>query len=243
MKRKGKESRVNVALTALLVFFVCLLCFSIGVISGKGWSDRDYKVKHIENDNHLKQAMSDTAPIGDDMTAKEVELLTKKALQEARAVAPAPTVDPEPEQKPLGSDASTAKVDGAPEGEKMDNLQAAMAANDKQPVSVDGQAVEKKEERKVSSLPPRPTTPKPTSIEYTVQVASYKTMDEAERHSQKLINKGFPAYPVKTKIKDQIWYRVSIGSFKNRKQAVKYQRDLKKQAMVKTSFVRKIERQ
>ena len=102
--------------------------------------------------------------------------------------------------------------------------------------------VAKKDERKPDSVPHRPTLPKPTAIEYTVQVASYKTIEEAEAHSQKLIDKGFPAFPVKATVNDQVWYRVSIGSFKNRKQALKYQGDLKKQAMVKNSIVQKVTR-
>lgn len=238
MKRKGKESKLNVVLTAVLVIFVCLLSFSIGVISGKGWSDRDYKVKHIEQDSHLKMALEDDAPIGDEMTEKEVELLTKKALAEAKAQQPAmeepqrqvastadkpqkPEVKEDKEDKiPLGREASTAMADEKKEAVK----------------SV-------KKERKISSLIPKPSTPKPTSIEYTVQVAAYKTMEEAEGHSQKLIDKGFPAFPVKAMIKGNDWYRVSIGSFKTRKQAMKYEKALKKQAMVKSTFVQKIKRQ
>lgn len=254
MRRKGKESKVNVALTALLVIFVCLLSFSVGVISGKGWSDRDYKVKHIESDNHLRQATNDIAPIGDDMTEKEVELLTEKALEEARAEAPTSTLEEETPQ-PLGSEASSAStiVEDTPENEviadseqkNMDSAEAneKLAATESSQPKPSLKPMKKEGERKVSSLMPKPTTPKPTSIEYTVQVASYKTLDEAERHSQKLINKGFPAFPVKTLIKDQVWYRVSIGSFKNKKQAVKYQKDLKKQAVVKNSFVQKVTRQ
>ena len=203
MRKKSKDSKVNIALTALLVVFVCLLSFSIGVISGKGWSDRDYKVRHIESDAHLKQAQEDTAPIGDDMTEKEL-------------------------------DQSNPEVEKSEEGE--------IAAVEKKVAGDKKGVVQKTENRQVSSLMPKPTTPKPTSIEYTVQVASYKTMDEAERHSQKLIDKGFPAFPVKTTINDQVWYRVSIGSFKNRKQAVQYQNDLKKQAVVTNSFVQKVQR-
>lgn len=240
MRKKSKDSKVNIALTALLVVFVCLLSFSIGVISGKGWSDRDYKVRHIESDGHLKQAMEDNAPIGDDMTEKEVELLTEKAMQEARAAAPAVEVKPEETQEePVGTDASTASVDQSNPEVETTETPVAVAADKKVASKV---SAPKKEERQVSSLMPTPTTPKPTAIEYTVQVASYKTMDEAERHSQKLIDKGFPAFPVKTTINDQVWYRVSIGSFKNRKQAVQYQQDLKKQALVTNSFVQKVQR-
>ena len=91
MANKNKESKLNVVLTALLVVFVCLLSFGVGVISGKGWSDRAYKVRHIEEDTHLKMALGghlEDTPLGDEMTEKEVQLLTERALEEARAQAP-----------------------------------------------------------------------------------------------------------------------------------------------------------
>ena len=243
MKRKGKESKLNLVLSILLVFFVCLLTFSIGVISGKGWSDREYKVRHIENDSHLKAAMQDNEPLGDEMTQKEVELLTKRALEEAKAEQPEmpapqrevastnkPNQNSEENTQDKGDNSKSIKDSATPMGRE-----ASTASNNTDPIK-------KGEGRKVSSLIPQPSTPKPASIEYTVQVAAYKTLKEAENHSQKLIDKGFPAFPVKAFIKGKPWYRVSIGSFKNRKQAIKYEKALKKQAVVVDTFVKKITR-
>ncbi|MEM7645499.1 MAG: SPOR domain-containing protein [Pseudomonadota bacterium] len=261
MKRKGKESKLNIVLTALLVVFVCLLSFSIGVISGKGWSDREYKVRHIEQDSHLKQAMDDSTPIGDEMTEKEVELLTQRALEEAKAEAPKPLVaKKEKKPKPMAdlmaendkkkepASASDKKEEAKPEKPMGREASTAMKAK------ADPKAMMKKEmakamdkkkprgKRQISSLQPQPTVAKPATVNYTVQVAAYKTIDEAEVHSQKLIDKGFPAFPVKAFIKGQPWYRVGIGSFKNRRQAMKYEKALKKQAVVKSTFIQEIKR-
>lgn len=264
MKRKSKDSKLNVVLTAMLVVFVCLLSFSIGVISGKGWSDRDYKVKHIEQDSHLKMAKEDEAPIGEEMTEKEVELLTQKALEEAKAedpmvaaaAAPAPAAGAKPAnaKKPgialPESDAAPADANAkAPKAKAAAGKEAATSKEptpaNKGPASTSNKIevkVDGKGERGISSLPPTPSAPPPASIEYTVQVAAYKTMGEAEDHSQKLIDKGFPAFPVKAVIDGADWYRVSIGSFKNRSQAMKYEEALKKQTFVKSTFVQKISR-
>lgn len=252
MRKKAKKSKLNSVLTALLVVFSCLLFFSIGVISGKGWSDREYKVRHIENDSDKQAAMADNEPLGDEMTQKEVELLTKRALEEAQAEAP----DIAKEDANNNPD-SEAKSSLDKMVQEMENKEAAPAQQDPEPskeasmepqeeprASVSTAKVQKKlpAKRKVSSLPPKPSTPKPTAIDYTVQVAAYKTIEEAERHSEKLIDKGFPAFPVKAMIKGKPWYRVSIGSFKTRKQAMKYEKELKKQAVVKSTFVQKIKR-
>lgn len=238
MRKKAKESKMNVVLTSLFVVFACLLSFSVGVISGKGWSDREYKVKFIEKDAHLKSAMEDNEPIGDEMTEKEVELLTQRALEEAQAQQPQPLQEEkknetaEPSKSVVAEDADDEEADTANEQTKVD----AAKSNESAKVAT------KAEERKISSLMPKPSTPKPTSIEYTVQVAAYKTLKEAEIHSQKLIDKGFPAFPVQTNVDGKLWYRVSIGSFKNRAQALKYNEALTKQAVVKDAFVQKIKR-
>lgn len=259
MKRKSKDSKLNIVLSALLVLFVCLLTFSIGVITGKGWSDRDHQSQFIESDTHLKAAMEDNEPLGDEMTDKEVELLTKKALEEAKAQQPEPTSSLEDtnmgskvsieERKPASSKTLASK-DGEGEeegesGEEGDSEEGGDPEVSQSPLGREAsQAKQMKvaQERAVSSLMPKPSTPKPTSIEYTVQVAAYKTMGEAEIHSQKLIDKGFPAFPVMALIGGKTWYRVSIGSFKNRKQAMKYEKALKKQAVVTSTFVQKIHR-
>ncbi len=233
MKRKGKESKLNVALTSILVLFICLLSFSIGVITGKGWSDREYKVRYIQKDDHVKSAEQDTEPLGDEMTQKEVKLLTDRALKEAEAQEPKMPINKPEETSALDQMEMEAETETQPR-----KVASAKDGDEKKEAEENATKVE----RKVSSVMPKPSTPKPKAIDYTVQVAAYKTIEDAERHSQKLIDKGFPAFPVKAMIKGSLWYRVAIGSFKTKKQAKKYEMELKKQAVVKNTFVQKIER-
>ena len=266
MKRKANDSKLNVLLTALLIVFICLLSFSIGVISGKGWSDRNYKVKHIEQDSHLHQAMENSRPVGEEMTAKEVELLTERALAEAKAELPKMeeekpmdpnmmadgsmktqgTIEKNSDQKPMAEKIKEdlEKQTGLPPGKVAKNEKTANKKN--MTVNPSNNKASTKlppKERNISSLPPRPTVSRPETINYTVQVAAYKTIDEAENHSQKLIDRGFPAFPMKDVVKGKEWFKVGIGSFKNRKQAMKYEKALKKQAVIKSSFILKIKRQ
>lgn len=266
MRRKGKESKFNVALTFMLIVFVSLLSFSIGVISGKGLSDKEYALKSIEENPHYQQAKADSEsqPLSEEMTEKEIELMTQKALEQARKEKVDVSdvdffaEDSETEQVAEKTEAPAKEATKVAEGTeenlntkdmKSDSNSKEMQASqpvkesDKKAMAPSKTASQK---RAVSSLPPaskKTTLPKPKSIEYTVQVASYKTMGEAEEHSQKLIDKGFPAFPVKAVVKGNTWFRVSIGSFKNRKQAIKYQKNLKKEAVVKNSIVQKVKRQ
>ena len=212
MEVKAKSSKINIFITAALIFFVSLLCFSIGVITGKGWSDRERYVEFIESDSHLHAAQKDSRPIGEGVSKKEVELLTQKALQLAKAQ--------------------------IPRIKKLAQATTGLFSKNRKLASSQGE--EGKAKREMSSV--MPMAPKPASVEFTVQVASYKTIKEAEEHSQRLIDKGFPAFPVRATINGELWHRVSIGTFKTRKQAILYERRLKKQAVVRNTFVQKIKR-
>jgi cell division protein FtsN len=53
--------------------------------------------------------------------------------------------------------------------------------------------------------------------EYTIQVASVRSQDEADKMITKLSSQGFSAYCSKVTSKDKtVWYRVRIGTFKDR---------------------------
>lgn len=78
---------------------------------------------------------------------------------------------------------------------------------------------------------PKPETqsaPKPGSSipyledRYTIQIASSKSLEEAEKVALKLIDDGYDAYIQKAYFKetDEIWFRVRVGSYENRKEAV-----------------------
>ncbi len=81
-----------------------------------------------------------------------------------------------------------------------------------------------------------------TNTEFTVQVASYPSLDEARSHANDLVKKGFPAYPVEANVKGKTWYRVSVGSFKTQGEAGNYRSQLMKQAELNSAIVQKIER-
>ena len=83
---------------------------------------------------------------------------------------------------------------------------------------------------------------KKKKFSYTIQVAAYKTEVEARNHIQDLVDKGFPAFLMEKTLGGGKWFRVNIGNFKSKKQALGYEKALKKQTWIKKSFVRKISR-
>ena len=105
----------------------------------------------------------------------------------------------------------------------------------------------KRNRKSYQAATPKVETNSPVSVQpstskiiaYTVQVAAYKMHKEAEEHSESLVDRGFPAFSEKAVIQGQNWFRVNIGSFKTKNQALKYEKALKKQTFIKKSFVRK----
>lgn len=235
MKKEGsnvpgkKESRLEKVIVTLLVVLVSLLSFSVGVISGKGLSDKEYALKSI--DKKYSHAMNEDTEAQEaagsgELSEEEIQALAKSALENAE------------------HEGATEKVAAA--GEHADPAAAhtdephdssAKAHGKKEVAKVEREAVATEDDRSPSSV-----ANKAAAAEYTVQVASYADAKEAENMAGNLIKKGYPAFPFKTEINGKTWYRVSVGTFKNKKEAMTYQAEITKQGVIKDSIVQKLTR-
>jgi cell division protein FtsN len=216
---KGKkENRLEKVIVFMLVVLISLLSFSVGVISGKGLSDKEYALKTI--DTKYSQALNENDfkdEADGDLSEEEIQQLANAALQAA--------------EKNAGEE---------------DVTETDVAAT-KAPASTTGTATKTAKTETVAKTAATDETREPTSIkkqnislDFTVQVASYPNLNDAENMSSSLVKKGFPAFPIKVSINGQDWYRVSVGSFKTKKEAVEYQQSLKKQGVVKDAVVQKL---
>ena len=97
---------------------------------------------------------------------------------------------------------------------------------------------QKPESRIPSSLPKSVGTA--SGPGFTVQVASFPTPDEAKKHVEELIKKGFPAFPIEATISGKTWYRVSLGNFKTQKEAAQYRLQLIKDSDIKKAIVARV---
>lgn len=60
----------------------------------------------------------------------------------------------------------------------------------------------------------------PGQYKYTIQAASFKSSDEADKLVSHLKGKGYQAYWVKGLVRDnEIWFRVRVGAYKDRMEA------------------------
>ncbi|MCB9071983.1 MAG: SPOR domain-containing protein [Bdellovibrionaceae bacterium] len=224
---KGKkENRLEKVIVFMLVVLISLLSFSVGVISGKGLSDKKYAMKSIDQTYSHALNENDFKDEGDgELSEEEIQQLANAALQAA--------------EKNNGSEATTTETAAAPANASAEK-ESTVATNASKAEDKTPKASDTEEDRQPTSVK-KPQMQKPNvSLDYTVQVASYPNLNDAESMSASLVKKGYPAFPLKVSIKGQDWYRVSVGSFKTKKEAMEYQQTLKKDGVVKDAVVQKL---
>lgn len=240
--QKGKkENRLEKVIVFMLVVLISLLSFSVGVISGKGLSDKQFAINNIDKKH-------DQALAGDefkdeatgDLSEEEIQQLANAALQaaekggDAEEAVDSHAADSNHAAAPAGKHGSSPAVGhGAATAAVNKATPANVAKTEKAAPAVAGAADENRQPTSVKRQAP-------LNLDYTVQVASYPNLNDAESMSESLVKKGFPAFPIKVSINGQDWYRVSVGSFKTKKEAADYQVSLKKQGVVKDAVVQKL---
>lgn len=75
---------------------------------------------------------------------------------------------------------------------------------------------------------------------YTIQVGSYNKEEDAKKAAEDLKKKGYAAFYLPAKVKDQSWFRVSVGLFATQKEAVDYKKTLMDTRSVQSAIVQKI---
>ena len=231
-----KDGRLEKVVVFLLVVLISLLSFSVGVISGKGLSDKEYALKAIDQKNsHALNDEHEEIPADADLSEEEIQQLANAAIQAAEKNGDIKADDAHGEDTEAAEIAALEKK--AAGGKAGTHAPASVAKTETHaaPAAATAPAASKSDERFPTSVKKGAA-----EAEYTVQVAAYPNPKDAEAMSATLIKKGLPAYPIKVMLNGAEWYKVSIGSFKNRKEAMDYQAELKKQGMVKDAFVQKI---
>ena len=67
-----------------------------------------------------------------------------------------------------------------------------------------------------------------SNTKYALQISAWPSLEDARKHQLKLIENGFDAYTQRYywKIKDELWYRVRVGNFSNKNEALKIKKEL-----------------
>ncbi len=96
-----------------------------------------------------------------------------------------------------------------------------------------------KPEQRVAA-PKKDVGPNPGKGRYTIQLASLELASQAEKMSNRLVKRGFPAYFYDVEVKGKTYYRVRCGRFGTRKEALDFVKKLKSEAGI-NGFVTRAE--
>jgi septal ring-binding cell division protein DamX len=177
-----KENRLEKVVVFLLVVLISLLSFSVGVISGKGLSDKEYALKTLDT-KYSTALNTDGAAAKDeadenDLSEEEIQQLANAAIQAAQK---------------SGTASVAVKEEGGDAAKTEKKAPAVAKSNAKtKPTPFGNVAVKGDEERVPSSV-----SKVGAALEYTVQVASYPNPKDAESLAASYVKKDSPLFHLK----------------------------------------------
>jgi hypothetical protein len=221
-------SKTDVVVKLVLVFFVCLLSFSVGTFVGKKFSDNQHRLAQFEPASAEREVAStdgkeSTPKAGEALSDEDIAKLAEEFVNEddgasanAQTNAPTATVAAAPtkvvertvaEAKP----ATPAVAPAAPAVPAVKPLaiaeKIALGVDPKAPASANiGEAkVTLKADPEKKPIPMSlPSDVAASAIgKYTVQVASYPNETEATKMTENLKGQGFGAFYIKADITDK----------------------------------------
>lgn len=248
-------SRTDAVVKLVLVFFVCILSFSIGIFVGKKFSDSQYQMAKFEPTTESTQrgVASETreGSLTDDEIAKLAEEFVSDEVESEESPAQAAS-------KPT-TEKATAEIAAKPVAEK------AVAETSKPASQPAIEATPKATESKTAQVPAPAKTVEaapaqariPSSLprqvasstigKYTVQVGAFPSQDLATKEAEKLKAAGLSAFFVEAKVKSgestKTFYRVSVGLFATRKEAETQMAEILASKKVSSALVQQISQQ
>lgn len=257
-KYSSNTSRIIPLVFGFLVLFV--VTFSLGVIVGKGLSDRKYKAAELEknkteenilsdNKNSLDEeliALKDETPVptpepqiqnqpGESDLAVNEEVEEDVLVEATPVPEPVPEKTPEPTIKPTPAATPVPTIKPTPKPTKVPATPE--PEQDSREAAIEEIAKNKDTStRRRVKLPP--IDPHGT---YTVQIGSFTDKKAADSVLRSMKSKGYPAFiNTKTDSNNKKWYRVRIGTFNQIESATEYGDNLKiLEPQVKIVFITK----
>jgi cell division septation protein DedD len=208
--------------------FLCVLVFSLGIVVGRAGTPA-------------------ATPV-----ATDTGLASGPRRQPARADTPAPAgsrlpVLPETPQDQPGREPAFTFAPLAPQSPPAPHSESAPAVMpppppaalemppSRAPTALAAPPEEKRdaEARRPEATTPRPresSTPRPVAAggDYTIQVSSFRSLDQASELKGRLSKKGYAAYVQSVDLNDKgTWHRVRVGSYRDKEGAERVAQDLR----------------
>ena len=245
-KRKDPEfkkpffvlSRRKIAGWFLIIFFLCAWMFILGILVGRGTAPVKFDIAALEkkletpkedNGGDQRKAPAPKKPV----TVKDkTKLEFYEALKENKVDPDIPAL-----QKP---EVVKGKIEKPAEKTVPQEPKKETASKPASLKSASQKAGPQKPEPAASSQIKEPTKEKAAAVArtnakgpvYTIQAASVRDPKDADRLVQKLKKRGYPAYRAIGKVAGKgIWFRVRIGEYQNKSEALSMMNKLKKEGM------------
>lgn len=232
----------NGRLIALFFGFIVLfiIAFSLGINVGKQLAENQETQVVVNQNDQDPWALSRGSEGGEEGARTEEENeLTYQTPSPRSTEEPTDTTVTEPEEAPEMAQEEEPLIGETPTIKREDGREGVETAKrEKQkPSYAEVQPeleTEKREEGRLAAAPLAQT-----GRTYTIQIGSFKVEGEANRVTETLKSKGYPAFTEKTDITGKgTWYRVKVGTFKTEEEAKLYGDDLmNREPLVKSAFV------
>lgn len=265
-----RNSGTDTVVKIVLVFFISLLSFSIGTFVGKKFSDNQHKMVAMEpskaapeeaaeeNKHEEKSAKHESES---SVPAHEVEALADDQIAELEQEMASTEELASTSEKPEASEASIAEAPAVKHTEKPAEKIVNHKQSEKETTKTNNQhqekVAEKVPEKPVEKVVEKPTPAAPIAAspsiktlakeisskglgKFTIQIASYPSLDEAEKKVQELRTLKFESFATEANIKGRSWYRVNVGMFATVKEAQEHKHLLSERAKVSTAIIQKI---
>ncbi len=209
-KKRKSSSRKGLALWIFLIFFVSAWMFILGILVGRGTAPVQFDIEKLQNE---------LAALKEDVVREELERfkIDSNAADNKTEMNFYEELKVTKEEDSLNIDTSEQKKEPLPEN--------TVSEPKKIGPSEEALSVKAHQESKPETISKTDITNK----NLTIQVASFKDPNVADKMVEELKKKGFPAYRSIGKVPGKgLWYRVRIGYFSTKSEADSMLKMLKK---------------
>jgi len=253
-----QSSKIHVYIFMILIFFLCLLCFSVGTFVGKNVTESEMRKSQGDVASNLNERtinsiedglFEDTAEAATEesdevaLTKEEINSLaeefsdtTEEVKKEGTEEAQKVTDDP---VKVLSTDPNIKQVAANTMNKAADDLQKSPIADVTERIAKSEAATEEYKQPRLPSTV-MPLIAASSLGKYTVQIASYTNEKEAQKHASELKQKGYSAFYIPAKIRNKNWFRVSVGLFDNSAKASSFRKSFVLKTKLEAAIVQKI---
>ena len=209
-KKRKSSSRRGLIIWIFLIFFVSAWMFILGILVGRGTAPVQFDIEKLQNE---------LAALKEDVVKEELERfkIDSNSADNKTEMNFYEELKVTKEEDSLNIDTSEQKKEPLPEN--------TVSESKKIGPSEEALSVKAHQENKPKTISKTDITIK----NLTIQVASFKDPNVADKMVEELKKKGYPAYRSLGKIPGKgIWYRVRIGYFSSKSEAGNMLKMLKK---------------